>query len=126
MLLLDDDSACNVDSHWLGPPGCTFLWVARYSAYGTGAVLFAAGMLMEGLLGVPLNVFSTLVLLALVVFLTRTVGRRVGFEVRVQHLIVIGWHEITTPRAVRPWTAVFHMRPVAARRRVFRRRLVAV
>ena len=40
MRVQTDDDVYAVDNHWLGPPGRTFAWRARYSAYGVfGAVL---------------------------------------------------------------------------------------
>lgn len=52
--LMPDDEVRRFNAVYLGPKGWTLLWHARYSAYGTGAAIFVAILLVEAL--TPLSV----------------------------------------------------------------------
>lgn len=93
-----DDEVYRVDGVWLGPPNATFPWRARYSSYGIGALVLIAVMFVQRRVGVPLDIFSIGWSLVLTVLITRFVGRRIGYERPLGHVLGSFLGEITTPR----------------------------
>jgi len=57
MRLPVDDEIYNVNSVWLGPPGRTLPFRARYVAYAVGAIVFVLLQAIERRLGIGLGFF---------------------------------------------------------------------
>src|SRR3954452_25115883 len=83
MRLETDDDVYAVDNVYLGPPGYTFPWKARYFAYGLWFALVVVGLIVERAT-VGLGVWPIVYLVLGAVLVTRVVGRRVSHDVPVR------------------------------------------
>ncbi|HSV67365.1 MAG TPA: hypothetical protein VLJ59_15830 [Mycobacteriales bacterium] len=113
-----DDDVYAVDNHWLGPPGRTFAWRARYSAYGVfgGAVL---GVLaLERRAGIGFGLWSFIYGVLIAVVITRALMSLVNYERPVRTLFTVFAHEISAPRRrSQSQSSVLSPRRVPVRRR---------
>lgn len=98
MLVHNDDEVYRVDTVWLGPPNATFPWRARYVSYGLGVLCMVGIFTLQRRLGIPLDVFSVGWALVATVVVVRFVGRRIGYERPLSHVIGALLNEIRTPR----------------------------
>ena len=73
MRLPVDDEIYNVDAVWLGPPGKTLPFRARYVAYAIGAVIFFLLQVIERRLGIGFGFFPLAYSLLATAALTRLV-----------------------------------------------------
>jgi hypothetical protein len=102
MKLRCDDAIRQVDNVFLGFPGWTFPWRARYSAYVVGAAVAVVVAVIELRLGVhSLEAFAT-ILAAVTVAVTYGLMSLVSYDRPVRVLPVILWHEVSAPRAPKP------------------------
>lgn len=92
-----DDDIYTVDNVYLGPPGYTFPFKARYFAYGLWLGLVVLGLVIERIT-IGLHPWPVVYLLAGAVFLTRLIGSRVTHEVPVRSVLAMFLHELRTPR----------------------------
>jgi hypothetical protein len=98
MRVQTDDDVYAVDNHWLGPPGRTFAWRARYSAYGVfGAVLLIV-LATERRAAIGFGFWSFTYALLITVVITRALMSLVNHERPVRTLAVVFAHEIVSPR----------------------------
>lgn len=93
-----DDSIYAVDNVWLGPPGKTFLWRARYVAYFLGAIVFVLVQIVERRLGLKIGIFSIAWGLVATVLITRGVLRLVNYDRTLLSLFTAVSNEISAPR----------------------------
>jgi hypothetical protein len=98
MRVQTDDDVYAVDNFWLGPPGRTFAWRARYSSYAVfgGAMLLVLAVERRG--GIGLSFWSFTYALLIAVVLTRALMSLVNHERPVRTLGVVFAHEIVAPR----------------------------
>jgi len=98
MRVQTDDDVYAVDNHWLGPPGRTFAWRARYSAYGVfgGALLIVLAIERRAAIGFGFWSFTYALLITVVI--TRALMSLVNHERPVRTLFVVFRHEIVAPR----------------------------
>ncbi len=118
MRVQTDDDVYAVDNHWLGPPGRTFAWRARYSAYGVfGAVLLLV-LALERRAAIGFGFWSFTYALLITVVVTRALMSLVNHERPVRTLFVVFAHEIIAPRRrTEHRHAVLQPRRVRVRRR---------
>jgi hypothetical protein len=95
-----DDDIYRVDAVWLGPPRATFLWRARYVAWGVGMVVFLLVIGIERQLGIGFGFFSTGWALLITVLLTRLIGAKISHERPLTAVALMWLHELRTPRRV--------------------------
>lgn len=96
MKLPTDDSLYRVDARWLGPRSWTLPWQARYSAYGTGFLVFLACMaLVHRAVPFPL---SGAIALGLTVGITTLLHRRIDHERPLRTVVGGFWSEVTAAR----------------------------
>lgn len=98
MQLPVDDEIYRVDSVWLGPPGQTLPWRARYAAYGVGLVVFLTLEGVERRLGVGLGFFTLAWTLFGSVLLTRVVLSVVDHDRPLRSVVAGFCHEVSAPR----------------------------
>ncbi|MBI3686195.1 MAG: hypothetical protein HY241_02440 [Actinobacteria bacterium] len=98
MRVQTDDDVYAVDNHWLGPPGRTFAWRARYSAYAVfgGALLLV--LAIERRAGIGFGFWSTAYAILITVVITRAMMGLVNHDRPVRTLFVVFAHEIAAPR----------------------------
>lgn len=98
MRLPVDDEIYNVDAVWLGPPGKTLPFRARYVAYAIGAVIFFLLQVVERRLGIGFGFFSLAYTLLATAALTRLVLTFVDHDRPVSSVIQSFINELTAPR----------------------------
>lgn len=112
-MLHTDDELGTVNADFLGPPGYTLPWRARYSAYGIGALLAVLAYWFMHRFGLPVNVFTVAWATLLIVLVTRKVGSLISYETPLRSLLAVLWQEMTGPRPPKPAVAV--LRPEKVR-----------
>lgn len=98
MKLPVDDEIYQVNGVWLGPPGKTLPWRARYVAYAVGVAIFVALQVVERRLGIGLGFFSLAYSLLATVGLTRLVLTVVDHDRPVTSVVAAFAHEVAAPR----------------------------
>jgi hypothetical protein len=99
VLVRTDDEVYRIDAVWLGPPRATFPWRARYVSYGLGLVVMILIMFVQRRIGIGLDFFSVAWSLVLTVFITRLLGKRIGYERPLGQVLEMFRHEVRGPRA---------------------------
>jgi hypothetical protein len=99
MRVQTDDDVYAVDNHWLGPPGRTFAWRARYSAYGVFGIVLLVTLAVQRRAGIGLSFWSFTYALLFTVLVTRALMSLVNHERPVRTLFVVLVHEIAAPRS---------------------------
>lgn len=100
MLGETDDSVYRVDRVWLGPPGVTFPFKARYSSYGVCFALFLLVTVIERGVGIGVGFFSLAWTLVIAVLVTRLIGRVHNWERPLSAIGGLALREINGPRPV--------------------------
>ena len=98
MRLPVDDEIYNVDAVWLGPPGKTLPFRARYVAYAIGAVIFFLLQVIERRLGIGFGFFPLAYSLLATAALTRLVLAFVDHDRPVLTVVQSFINELTAPR----------------------------
>lgn len=98
MRLPVDDEIYNVNAVWLGPPGKTLPWRARYVAYAVGLVVFVLLQVIERRLGIGLGFFSLAYSLLATVGLTRLILNVVDHDRPLGSVLTAFAHEVGAPR----------------------------
>jgi hypothetical protein len=98
MRLPVDDEIYNVNAVWLGPPGKTLPWRARYVAYAVGLVVFVLLQVLERRLGIGLGFFSLAYSVLATVGLTRLVLGVVDHDRPLGSVLGAFAHEVGAPR----------------------------
>ena len=98
MRLPVDDEIYNVNAVWLGPPGRTLPFRARYVAYAVGAVVFVLLQILERRLGIGLGFFSLAYSLLATVGLTRLILSVVDPDRPLGAVLGAFVHEVSAPR----------------------------
>ena len=93
-----DDEIYQVNGVWLGPPGKTLPWRARYVAYGVAVAIFVVLQTLERRLGIGLGFFSVAYSVMLTVGLTRLVLTVVDHDRSVVSVVAAFAHEVSAPR----------------------------
>lgn len=102
MRLPVDDEIYNVDAVWLGPPGKTLPFRARYVAYAVGAVIFLLLQIVERRLGIGIGFFSLAYSLLITVGLTRLILTVVDHDRSVLATLQSFCNELRAPRDENP------------------------
>lgn len=130
MRLPVDDEIYNVNAVWLGPPGKTLPWRARYVAYAVGLVVFVLLQVLERRLGIGLGFFSLAYSVLATVGLTRLILGVVDHDRPLRSVLSAFVHEVGGPRestresdhTYRPArVAAVPLRPSRAQRRANRK-----
>ena len=98
MRLPVDDEIYNVNAVWLGPPGKTLPWRARYVAYAVGLVVFVLLQILERRLGIGLGFFSLAYTVLATVGLTRLILSVVDHDRPLGSVLTGFAHEVGAPR----------------------------
>ena len=98
MRLPVDDEIYNVNAVWLGPPGKTLPWRARYVAYAVGLVVFVLLQILERRLGIGLGFFSLAYTMLATVGLTRLILSVVDHDRPLGSVLTGFAHEVGAPR----------------------------
>lgn len=98
MRLPVDDEIYNVNAVWLGPPGKTLPWRARYVAYAVGLVVFVLLQVLERRLGIGLGFFSLAYSVLATVALTRIILGVVDHDRPLGSVLTAFAHEVGAPR----------------------------
>ncbi len=98
MRLPVDDEIYQVNGVWLGPPGKTLPWRARYVAYAVGVAIFVVLQVVERRLGIGLGFFSLAYSVLITVGLTRLVLTVVDHDRPVTSVVAAFSHEVSAPR----------------------------
>ena len=98
MRLPVDDEIYNVNAVWLGPPGKTLPWRARYVAYAVGLVVFVLLQILERRLGIGLGFFSLAYTVLATVGLTRLILSVVDHDRPLGSVLTGFAHEVGSPR----------------------------
>lgn len=98
MRLPVDDEIYNVNAVWLGPPGKTLPWRARYVAYAVGLVVFVLLQVLERRLGIGLGFFSLAYSVLATVGLTRLILGVVDHDRPLGSVLTGFVHEVGAPR----------------------------
>lgn len=98
MRLPVDDEIYNVNSVWLGPPGRTMPFRARYVAYAVGAIVFVLLQVLQRRLGIGLGFFSFAYSLLATVGLTRLILAVVNPDRPLASVLAAFAHEVSAPR----------------------------
>jgi hypothetical protein len=99
MRLPVDDEIYNVNAVWLGPPGKTLPFRARYVAYAVGAAVFLLLQVLERRLGIGLGFFTLAWTVLATVAATRLVLRLVDHDRPLSSVLRGLVNEVTAPRA---------------------------
>lgn len=99
MRLPVDDEIYNVNAIWLGPPGRTLPFRARYVAYAVGAVVFVVLQAIERRLGIGLGFFVLAYSLLATVAITRGILALVDHDRPVTSALRSLANEVGAPRA---------------------------
>lgn len=98
MRLPVDDEIYNVNSVWLGPPGRTLPFRARYVAYAVGAVVFVLLQAIERRLGIGLGFFVLAYSLLATMAITKGILALVDHDRPVLSAVRALTNEIGAPR----------------------------
>lgn len=98
MRLPVDDEIYNVDAVWLGPPGKTLPFRARYVSYAIGTLIFVLLQIIERRLGIGVGFFSLAYSLLATAGLTRLVLAFVVHDRPVITVVQSFINEVTAPR----------------------------
>lgn len=109
MRLRNDDQLHSVSDVFLGPPGWSLPWQARYRAYGVGFVLFLGALAFEQVVGLGVSLTAACYALLFTVGATTGLMRVVTFDRPLRSLVVTFWAELTAPRP--PATVRQHLEP---------------
>jgi hypothetical protein len=93
-----DDSIYAVDNVWLGPPGKTTPWRARYVAYFLGAIVFVLVQVVERRMGIAIGFFPIAYGLIATVLITRGVLKLVNYDRPLFALFAAVGNEVSAPR----------------------------
>jgi hypothetical protein len=94
-----DDELYRVNPVWLGPPGATLPWRARYVAYGVWIGVFLALFTVARLvLMMPLSVWVVAWSVVIATVVTRVVCRRIDFERPLGTVLAAFGAELRGPR----------------------------
>lgn len=99
MRLPVDDEIYNVNAVWLGPPGKTLPFRARYVAYGVGAAVFVLVQMIERRLGIGFGFFALAYSLLVTVAVTKLILRVVDHDRPVSAVLKGLVNEVSAPRA---------------------------
>lgn len=99
MRLPVDDEIYTVNAVWLGPPGKTLPFRARYVAYGVGAAVFVLVQMIERRLGIGFGFFALAYSLLVTVAITRLILRVVDHDRPVSAVLKGLVNEVSAPRA---------------------------
>lgn len=99
MRLPVDDEIYTVNAVWLGPPGRTLPFRARYVAYGVGAAVFVLVQMFERRLGIGFGFFALAYSLLVTVAITRLILRVVDHDRPVSAVLRSFVNEVSAPRA---------------------------
>lgn len=99
MRLPVDDEIYDVNSVWLGPPGRTLPFRARYAAYAVGALVFVILQALERQLGIGIGFFTIAYSVLATVGLTRGILALVDHDRPVTSALRTLANEIGAPRA---------------------------
>lgn len=99
MRLPVDDEIYNVDAVWLGPPGKTLPFRARYVSYAIGTVIFVLLQIIERRMGVGVGFFSLAYSLLATAGLTRLVLAFVDHDRPVITVVQSFINEVAAPRS---------------------------
>jgi hypothetical protein len=97
-MLYSDDELQSVDNVYLGPPGWTLPWEARFVAYGVGSLLTVFAIWVETKLHLHLSFWTIAWTALLIIAVTRKLGQLINFETPLRAVLVMFAHEISTPR----------------------------
>jgi hypothetical protein len=98
MRLPVDDSIYQVDGVWLGPPGVTLPWRARYVDYAVGAGLFALLEVIELRLGIGAGFWPLVWTLLVTAALTQVIGSVVDHDRPLRSVVTAFTHQVTAGR----------------------------
>lgn len=93
-----DDETFLVDNVFLGPEGVLLPWAARYSAYGIGAVLTIAFVIIENKLGIHKGLWYWVFPVVFATMITRWVGTHVTPDKPLRQILKVLWTETGDPR----------------------------
>ena len=99
MRLPVDDEIYNVNAVWLGPPGKTLPFRARYVAYGVGAAVFVLLQIAERRLGIGIGFFALAYTLLVTVGVTKVILRVVDHDRPLRAVLRGLINEVNAPRA---------------------------
>ncbi|KRE63558.1 hypothetical protein [Nostocoides sp. Soil756] len=99
MRLPVDDEIYNVNAVWLGPPGKTLPFRARYVAYGVGAGVFVLLQIAERRLGIGVGFFAIAYTLLVTVGVTKVILRLVDHDRPLGAVLRGLMNEVNAPRA---------------------------
>ena len=99
MRLPVDDEIYNVNAVWLGPPGKTLPFRARYVAYGVGAAVFVLLQIIERRLGIGIGFFALAYTLLITVGVTKLILRVVDHDRPITAVLRGLVNEVSAPRA---------------------------
>ncbi|MBT9275958.1 hypothetical protein KMZ32_17930 [Phycicoccus sp. MAQZ13P-2] len=99
MRLPVDDEIYTVNAVWLGPPGKTLPFRARYVAYGVAAAVFVLVQMVERRLGIGFGFFALAYSLLLTVGVTKLILRVVDHDRPVGAVLKGLANEVGAPRA---------------------------
>jgi hypothetical protein len=98
MRLPVDDEIYNVNAVWLGPPGKTLPFRARYVAYGVGAAVFVLLQIVERRLGIGIGFFALAYTLLVTVGVTKVILRVVDHDRPLSAVLRGLVNEVNAPR----------------------------
>jgi hypothetical protein len=98
MRLPVDDEIYNVNAVWLGPPGKTLPFRARYVAYGVGAAVFILLQIVERRLGIGFGFFALAYTLLITVGVTKLILRVVDHDRPIGAVLRGLVNEVNAPR----------------------------
>ncbi|PKW26693.1 hypothetical protein [Phycicoccus duodecadis] len=99
MRLPVDDEIYDVNAVWLGPPGKTLPFRARYVAYGVGAAVFVLLQIAERRLGIGVGFFALAYTLLVTVGVTKVILRVVDHDRPLSAVLRGLINEVNAPRA---------------------------
>jgi len=99
MRLPVDDEIYNVNAVWLGPPGKTLPFRARYVAYAVGAAVFVSLQIVERRLGIGFGFFALAYTLLVTVGVTKLILRVVDHDRPLGAVLRGLVNEVNAPRA---------------------------
>lgn len=99
MRLPVDDEIYNVNAVWLGPPGKTLPFRARYVAYAVGAAVFVSLQIVERRLGIGFGFFALAYTLLVTVGVTKLILRVVDHDRPLGAVLRGLINEVNAPRA---------------------------
>jgi hypothetical protein len=110
-----DDELYRVDDVFLGPPGVTLPFRARYRSLGIGALVAAVIIGIEVRLH-AVNAILVIWALFLAYVAATLAGRYIDYERTVRSTLKALAHEVTAPRPRRRTTTVYRPAPPSHRR----------